>query len=203
MSIFMPGIICASAPVGSNAATAQPAIIIDRVIVGPHEQESKAGTWPAGSGFRARRGQSGRRARSRVERRGNDAPWRCCGCQRRGYAARGKARGRDAADAHVRDSRVVVADRRGVTGMMHRRGLWRGRVMARRARERREGKGCQEQRKDQPSEHGNSATPCPPERQDQTLKRKFSTSPSWTTYSLPSWRSLPASRAPVSPPSAT
>ena len=37
----------------------------------------------------------------------------------------------------------------------------------------------------------------------QTLKRKCITSPSRTTYSLPSTRSLPASLAPVSPPAAT
>jgi predicted Rossmann fold flavoprotein len=36
-----------------------------------------------------------------------------------------------------------------------------------------------------------------------TLKRKSSTSPSFTTYSLPSTRILPASFAPASPPSAT
>ena len=34
---------------------------------------------------------------------------------------------------------------------------------------------------------------------DQTLKRKCSTSPSWTRYSLPSSRNRPASRAPASP----
>jgi hypothetical protein len=33
----------------------------------------------------------------------------------------------------------------------------------------------------------------------QTLKRKFMTSPSWTTYSLPSARIFPASFAPSSP----
>lgn len=32
-----------------------------------------------------------------------------------------------------------------------------------------------------------------------TLNLKCMTSPSWTTYSLPSWRSLPASRQPFSP----
>ena len=37
----------------------------------------------------------------------------------------------------------------------------------------------------------------------QVLNRKCITSPSATTYSLPSSRSLPASRAPASPPSAT
>ena len=37
----------------------------------------------------------------------------------------------------------------------------------------------------------------------QVLNRKCMTSPSATTYSLPSSRSLPASRAPASPPSAT
>ena len=35
-----------------------------------------------------------------------------------------------------------------------------------------------------------------------TLNLKCSTSPSFTTYSLPSWRSFPASRAPLSPFSA-
>lgn len=34
---------------------------------------------------------------------------------------------------------------------------------------------------------------------DQVLKRKWMTSPSWTTYSLPSSRPLPASLAPTSP----
>ena len=37
----------------------------------------------------------------------------------------------------------------------------------------------------------------------QTLKRKSSTSPSFTTYSLPSTRIFPASFAPCSPPRAT
>jgi len=37
------------------------------------------------------------------------------------------------------------------------------------------------------------------EARAQTLKRNSSTSPSCTTYSLPSDRSLPASRAPASP----
>jgi len=41
------------------------------------------------------------------------------------------------------------------------------------------------------------------ERSPQTLNRKFITSPSLTTYSLPSARSLPASRAPASPFSRT
>src|SRR3546814_2504246 len=36
-------------------------------------------------------------------------------------------------------------------------------------------------------------------RRAQTLKRKCSTSPSWTRYSLPSRRRRPASRAPDSP----
>ena len=40
-------------------------------------------------------------------------------------------------------------------------------------------------------------------RRLQVLNRKCMTSPSATTYSLPSSRSLPASRAPASPPSAT
>jgi hypothetical protein len=37
----------------------------------------------------------------------------------------------------------------------------------------------------------------------QTLKRKWMTSPSWTTYSLPSERMRPASLAPCSPLQAT
>ena len=48
----------------------------------------------------------------------------------------------------------------------------------------------------------NSSLRRSPDR-NHTLKRNSITSPSWTTYSLPSWRSLPASRAPASPPSAT
>ncbi len=39
--------------------------------------------------------------------------------------------------------------------------------------------------------------------QNQTLKRKWKMSPSWTTYSLPSWRIFPASLAPCSPPKVT
>ena len=70
--------------VGSNAATAQPAIIIDRVIVGPHEQESKAGTWPAGSGFSSAEGAK----RAACPTPGRTPRQRCAVAVRRVPAAR-------------------------------------------------------------------------------------------------------------------
>ena len=48
-----------------------------------------------------------------------------------------------------------------------------------------------------------AARTMPARRSDQTLNRKCITSPSLTTYSLPSIRSFPASRARASPPSFT
>ena len=66
---------------------------------------------------------------------------------------------------------------------------------------RRRGQGWQSQAKDQ--YQGQKAPKHGALIADHTLNLKCITSPSATTYSLPSWRSLPASLAAVSPPRLT